>query len=168
MPRQRATKKTPATAAAAAAAAAVVVVPARVLTPEEVAREAQKEEKRQREKRRKREQRYAKKHQKREEEAERVAENARKAAEKAVRQAGKELCEPDDDLLCPITLDLMRDPVQAADGRTYERDAIEDWLRQVKPGKIATSPITNAELPHTTLTPNADVLARIDKWRADN
>jgi hypothetical protein len=33
------------------------------------------------------------------------------------------------DLLCPITQEPMRDPVVAADGRTYERTAIEgEWM----------------------------------------
>lgn len=29
--------------------------------------------------------------------------------------------------VCPITQDLMDDPVVAADGYTYERDAIQEW-----------------------------------------
>jgi hypothetical protein len=34
------------------------------------------------------------------------------------------------EFLCPITLELMRDPVVAKDGHTYERKAIEDWFEQ--------------------------------------
>lgn len=30
---------------------------------------------------------------------------------------------------CPITHEIMREPVQAPDGRVYERAAITDWLR---------------------------------------
>lgn len=33
-------------------------------------------------------------------------------------------------LLCPITLEPFRDPVEAADGQLYERAAIESWLRR--------------------------------------
>merc|ERR1711964_274552 len=33
------------------------------------------------------------------------------------------------DLLCPITMMLMTDPVIAADGHSYERTAIEKWLK---------------------------------------
>ena len=44
-----------------------------------------------------------------------------------------------DELVCPITLEIMSDPVVAADGRTYERSAIEDWLSTGK----QTSPLTN-------------------------
>ena len=31
--------------------------------------------------------------------------------------------------MCPITLELMRDPVMAADGHTYEREALLRWLK---------------------------------------
>lgn len=31
--------------------------------------------------------------------------------------------------ICPITLQLMEDPVTTADGHCYERRSIEDWLR---------------------------------------
>jgi hypothetical protein len=47
--------------------------------------------------------------------------------------------------LCPITLELMRDPVFALDGHTYERAAIEDWFAQSKDGK-STSPKTRDEI----------------------
>ena len=33
------------------------------------------------------------------------------------------------DLRCPISLEVMRDPVIAADGHSYERASIEQWLR---------------------------------------
>uniref|UniRef100_A0A914UTW8 WD repeat, SAM and U-box domain-containing protein 1 n=1 Tax=Plectus sambesii TaxID=2011161 RepID=A0A914UTW8_9BILA len=51
---------------------------------------------------------------------------------------------------CPITHDVMLDPVIAADGYTYERRAITDWMRKGH----RTSPMTNALLPHADLTPN--------------
>ena len=31
-------------------------------------------------------------------------------------------------LLCPITQEIMTEPVVAADGHTYEKKAIEAWL----------------------------------------
>lgn len=43
----------------------------------------------------------------------------------------------------------MHDPVIAADGHTYERHAMEQWLRQ-----HATSPLTGAQLSHLRLVPN--------------
>ena len=38
--------------------------------------------------------------------------------------------------LCPITRELMTDPVIDRDGNSYERSAIENWVRQ-----HGTSPI---------------------------
>jgi hypothetical protein len=35
--------------------------------------------------------------------------------------------EPPSHLLCPITLQLLEDPVVATDGVTYERSAITKW-----------------------------------------
>ena len=42
------------------------------------------------------------------------------------------------------------DPVVAADGESYERDAMEAWLAQ----KGAVSPVTGQPLPSRDLTPN--------------
>ncbi|KAI7842497.1 hypothetical protein COHA_003851 [Chlorella ohadii] len=53
-------------------------------------------------------------------------------------------------LLCPITLEPFEDPVVAADGRIYERRAIEDWLYREGNNN---SPLTNQPLPHKMLMP---------------
>jgi hypothetical protein len=40
---------------------------------------------------------------------------------------------PPDDYLCPVGMCLMTDPVVAADGRTYQREALQqviDWARE--------------------------------------
>jgi hypothetical protein len=50
---------------------------------------------------------------------------------------------------CPISMEVMTDPVIAMDGNTYERPAIEQWLRAND-----TSPLTNETLPNKTLIPN--------------
>jgi hypothetical protein len=55
-----------------------------------------------------------------------------------------------DSFQCPLTMEVMRDPVITADGQTYERAEIERWFAK---GKI-TSPRTGAELLSTNLTPN--------------
>lgn len=52
-----------------------------------------------------------------------------------------------DEFSCPITRELMRDPVIAADGHTYDREAIEMWLRNHD-----TSPKVTNETP-TYLVP---------------
>jgi hypothetical protein len=45
------------------------------------------------------------------------------------------------DLTCPITFDVYRDPVLASDGHVYERNAIIRWIQQQ-----GTSPITREPL----------------------
>ena len=79
--------------------------------------------------------------------------------------ASEEVDETDDgavytmeDLRCPITMTLMRDPVKAADGKTYERKAIEDWLRRHN-----TSPTTNEALSSADLTSDEELKAAIDR-----
>lgn len=55
-----------------------------------------------------------------------------------------------DEFVCPITQQIMMDPVSCADGYSYERRAIESWFRS---GKF-TSPMTNESLSSITLVPN--------------
>lgn len=52
-----------------------------------------------------------------------AAEQQQAARSEGVGDAGG--APPPDQLVCPITNDLFKDPVEAADGRVYERDAIE-------------------------------------------
>ena len=52
-------------------------------------------------------------------------------------------------LLCPITEQLMTDPVFTMDGQTYERCAIEAWLKTND-----TSPVTGKRLPSKKLVDN--------------
>eukprot|EP00887_Chlorella_sp_A99_P007808 scaffold20.g7808.t1 len=59
------------------------------------------------------------------------------------------------ELLCPITHEPMHDPVLAADGRTYERPAIEAWIaKQRAEGQAPTSPLTGQPLEDLRLVPN--------------
>ena len=66
-----------------------------------------------------------------------------------------------DQFLCPITCDIMSDPVITADGQTYERAAIEEWLE-----RHTTSPSTGAPLPHRVLTPSIAIRQLIAEYRA--
>jgi hypothetical protein len=50
---------------------------------------------------------------------------------------------------CPVTDEVMIDPVICSDGHTYERAAIEQWLQRSN-----RSPMTNLELANRTLIPN--------------
>ncbi|CAF1172373.1 unnamed protein product [Rotaria magnacalcarata] len=70
------------------------------------------------------------------------------------------MTEPSGTFVCPITHELMVDPVIDPDGNSYERRAIEDWLRQ-----NGTSPITRAPLLAADLRPNRALKAAIDEYR---
>ncbi|KAK8406697.1 hypothetical protein O3P69_007344 [Scylla paramamosain] len=72
--------------------------------------------------------------------------------------------EPPSEFLCPITQELICDPVLCADGFTYERVAMEAWLASGK----RTSPMTNEKLAHLVLTPNRTLRTLIQKYREDN
>ena len=64
---------------------------------------------------------------------------------------------PPVELCCPITWDLMDDPVLAvADGHTYERSAIENHLRQ---SRRPRSPKTNEIMTTQQLIPNVAIRA---------
>lgn len=64
---------------------------------------------------------------------------------------------------CPITQDIMDDPVIASDGHTYERYAIEKAMYiQCSRGKIR-SPMTNLPLEDNKLIPNRLVKNIIDE-----
>jgi len=55
--------------------------------------------------------------------------------------------------ICPISLERMIDPAIAADGYTYERKCIRDWL-----SKNDISPMTQLKLPHKRLLPNKNAV----------
>jgi uncharacterized protein YegL len=62
-------------------------------------------------------------------------------------------------LKCPIKLDLIEDPVMAADGQIYGRQAITRWMSIRR-----TSPLTGLTLVDTELTPHLELAAQADKW----
>ena len=61
--------------------------------------------------------------------------------------------------ICPITCDVMVEPVVAADGNSYEAAEIVQWL-----SKTQTSPLTNEPLLHTDLLPNIALRHAIEEW----
>ncbi|KAG2495451.1 hypothetical protein HYH03_006397 [Edaphochlamys debaryana] len=72
--------------------------------------------------------------------------------------------QPDPMYLCPITQDLMTDPVIATDGYTYERAAITDWLK-----RKSVSPLTNQPMPGgAVLIPNHGLRSAIMEWKQRN
>ncbi|KAJ4846121.1 hypothetical protein Tsubulata_000815 [Turnera subulata] len=61
---------------------------------------------------------------------------------------------------CPISKELMVDPVVLATGQTYDRPFIQRWLNEGK----RTCPQTKQVLAHTILTPNQLVREMISQW----
>ena len=64
-------------------------------------------------------------------------------------------------LCCPISLELMVRPVIAADGHTYDRSSIEDWLARGN----TTSPTTGAKLEHLHLADNHLVRSMVSEYQ---
>ncbi|KAH0927712.1 hypothetical protein HID58_019968 [Brassica napus] len=61
---------------------------------------------------------------------------------------------------CPLSKELMRDPVVLASGQTYDKLFIQKWLSSGN----RTCPKTQQVLPHTALTPNLLIRDMISKW----
>jgi serine/threonine protein kinase len=93
-------------------------------------------------------------------------ERMREAAREAERRRGpqaeptsmKEFVEMH--FLCPISQEVMDVPVMAADGHTYERSMIAQWLTH-----RMTSPVTNQRMAHMDLVENHIVRSAIRQWR---
>ncbi|URD75494.1 U-box domain-containing protein [Musa troglodytarum] len=68
------------------------------------------------------------------------------------------------DFCCPLSLELMSDPVIVASGQTYERAFIRKWLDQ----GFNVCPRTRQTLGHTNLIPNYTVKALIANWCESN
>ncbi|RDX81710.1 putative U-box domain-containing protein 50 [Mucuna pruriens] len=64
---------------------------------------------------------------------------------------------------CPILQEVMKNPHVAADGFSYELEAIEHWLQSGRD----TSPMTNLRLKHTFLTPNHTLRSLIQDWKTN-
>eukprot|EP00540_Astrosyne_radiata_P002143 CAMPEP_0116843084 /NCGR_PEP_ID=MMETSP0418-20121206/11886_1 /TAXON_ID=1158023 /ORGANISM="Astrosyne radiata, Strain 13vi08-1A" /LENGTH=306 /DNA_ID=CAMNT_0004473787 /DNA_START=123 /DNA_END=1043 /DNA_ORIENTATION=- len=62
-------------------------------------------------------------------------------------------------VVCPIGGNIMVDPVMAADGYTYERRKIEDYLEKTPNDCDLISPVTGKPLAHHRLVPNQSVEA---------
>ena len=58
--------------------------------------------------------------------------------------------------------EVMEEPVLAADGYSYERSAILQWLQLGH----TTSPMTSVPLEHPGLTTNRALRAAIQQWKS--
>ncbi|OMP11106.1 Armadillo [Corchorus olitorius] len=66
--------------------------------------------------------------------------------------------------LCPLSLELMLDPVIVASGRTYDRASIQKWLDN----GLTICPKTRQTLTHTNVIPNYTVKAMVASWCEEN
>ena len=65
-------------------------------------------------------------------------------------------------LICPITCELMEDPVLDAKGNCYERTAIQQWLQDHD-----TSPVNNEVLPDKKLLASKPMKSEVIQFRED-
>ncbi|CAL0317013.1 unnamed protein product [Lupinus luteus] len=64
--------------------------------------------------------------------------------------------------LCPISLEIMKDPVTVSTGISYDRESIEKWIFS---GKNNTCPVTKQPLSDSiNLTPNHTLRRLIQAW----
>ncbi|KAL1219003.1 E3 ubiquitin-protein ligase PUB23 [Cardamine amara subsp. amara] len=63
--------------------------------------------------------------------------------------------------LCPISLEIMKDPVIVSTGITYDRESIEKWLFS---GKQKLCPVTKQDISDADLTPNHTLRRLIQSW----
>ncbi|CAL0317012.1 unnamed protein product [Lupinus luteus] len=64
--------------------------------------------------------------------------------------------------LCPISLEIMKDPVTVSTGISYDRESIEKWIFS---GKNKTCPVTKQPLSDSiNLTPNHTLRRLIQAW----
>jgi len=64
-----------------------------------------------------------------------------------------------EEYICPVTQDIMADPVIAQDGHTYERKNITEWVE-----KHGTSPITREQISKDIIIPNRVLKAQIEQY----
>ena len=74
------------------------------------------------------------------------------------------------DMTCPITREIMHDPVIALDGFSYEREAIAQWFSaSLCQGEgHLKSPLTNETLDAHTVTPNHTLRKVIENFVSEN
>lgn len=67
------------------------------------------------------------------------------------------------EFLCPITTEVMRNPVMLTDGHVYEKEAIEKWLTNHN-----TSPLTKAVVSKDYIVPCYVLRKMIEKFFEEN
>uniref|UniRef100_M4ERK5 RING-type E3 ubiquitin transferase n=1 Tax=Brassica campestris TaxID=3711 RepID=M4ERK5_BRACM len=67
-----------------------------------------------------------------------------------------------EEFLCPLSKEIMRDPVVLTCGQSYERYYIDRWLREVN-HSVCPKPLS-----HTKLIPNKALSSHIRQWCKEN
>ncbi|KAL4586188.1 hypothetical protein LXL04_010820 [Taraxacum kok-saghyz] len=76
---------------------------------------------------------------------------------------GSQPLEPLQSFYCPITREVMIDPVETSSGHTFERTAIEKWLSD-----STSCPLTGIPLDNLTLRSNRTLRQSIEEWKDRN
>lgn len=72
---------------------------------------------------------------------------------------------PFKNFLCPLTKEVMKEPVVLESSQTYERTAIEYWFRRcLEDGRDPTCPVTGQVLKSLELKPNIGLAGAIEEW----
>ncbi|XP_019192466.1 PREDICTED: U-box domain-containing protein 1-like [Ipomoea nil] len=74
------------------------------------------------------------------------------------------VCNIPEEFRCPISLDLMRDPVIVASGHSYDRNSIAQWINSGH----HTCPKSGQRLIHMALIPNYSLKSLIHQWCQEN
>ncbi|XP_057948918.1 U-box domain-containing protein 19-like [Malania oleifera] len=69
-----------------------------------------------------------------------------------------------DDFRCPISLEIMTDPVTISSGHTYDRSSIQKWFGAGN----STCPKTGKKLKNTTMVPNSVLRGLIRQYCSNN
>ncbi|XP_068649959.1 U-box domain-containing protein 44-like isoform X2 [Aristolochia californica] len=81
-----------------------------------------------------------------------------------INSLGNQPLEPLESFCCPITKEVMVDPVETSSGQTFERAAIKKWLTDGK----TTCPLTMIPLNSGILRPNITLRKSIEEWKDRN
>jgi hypothetical protein len=72
----------------------------------------------------------------------------------------KKMPEPPSEFICPITCDIMRDPLMCRSGLSFERSAIISWIQRGD----GTCPLTRRSLSVRDLVSNRALQSHIRAW----
>lgn len=67
-------------------------------------------------------------------------------------------------MICPISYEIMEDPVELEDGTVYDRVSILKWFKLGN----KTSPLTNMELTSMDMKTRYDIAREIKEWKINN